>query len=365
LKTILATLGWNSGFEAEAARRSDSRGLEPARVIERTKDSWTIALAAGSKLEERTARASGSFLRGCSGPALPVTGDWVLVKALGEHRALIEDILPRRTRISRKAKGETGRDKVQEQVLVANIDLVVIVAAAGLDWNARRMERYLALAHDSGAKAAVVVTKADLAADTETLLKETQAIAPGVEVLALSALSGFGMEKFAAILEPGKTAVLIGSSGSGKSTLLNRLAGNPIQAVQDVREDDHKGRHTTSSRSLFILPSGALLIDTPGLREVQLWTDEKDVDAAFPEIEALAARCRFKNCSHGDEPGCAVRQAIRDGLVDERRLAGWKKLRLELSLLRQSGGPASINAIRNQCIKRERKFKAGLRNQEG
>jgi ribosome biogenesis GTPase / thiamine phosphate phosphatase len=364
LKTILDKLGWNSSFEAEAARRSGSRSLKPARVLERTKDSWTIALAADDKLEERTARASGGFLRSCQGPALPVTGDWVLVRALGKDGALIEAVLPRRTRISRKAKGETGRDKVEEQVLVANVDLVVIIAAAGLDWNARRIERYLALAHDSGAKAAVVVTKADLAAEPETLLKETKAIAPGVEVLALSALSGYGMEEFAALLEPGKTAVLIGSSGSGKSTLLNRLAGNPIQAVQDVREDDHKGRHTTSSRSLFILPSGALLIDTPGLREVQLWTDKGDVDAAFPEIEALAARCRFRDCSHGDEPGCALRQALKEGLIDEDRFEAWRKLRLELSLLRLRGGPASPKAVRNQSIKRERKFKARLRNEE-
>ena len=365
MKNILDTLGWNSGFEAEAERRPDSPGLEPARVLERTKDSWTIALSAGNRLEERKARASGVFLRSYRGAALPVTGDWVLVRRLDREGALIEAVLPRRTRISRKAKGEAGHDKVEEQVLVANVDLVVIIAAAGLDWNARRIERYLALAHDSGAKPVVVITKADLSPDLETLLKETKAIAPGIEVLALSALSGCGMDEFATLLKPRETAVLIGSSGSGKSTLLNRLAGSPIQAVQDVRKDDHKGRHTTSSRCLFLLPSGALVIDTPGLREVQLWTDEKDVDAAFPEIEALAARCRYKDCSHGDEPGCAVRQAIQEGLVDERRLAGWKKLRLELSLLRQSGGPASINAIRNQSIKRERKFKAGLRNQKG
>jgi len=267
--------------------------------------------------------------------------------------------------MGRKAKGETGRDKVEEQVLVANVDLVVIIAAAGQDWNARRIERYLALAHDSGAEVLVAVTKADLAPDPEALAARTRKVAPGIEVLALSALWGLGMDGLAARLEPGKTAVLIGSSGSGKSTLLNRLAGVPIQSVQDVRADDHKGRHTTSRRSIFVLPSGALLVDTPGLREVQLWTDEADVDAAFPEIENLAAGCRFRDCSHGDEPGCAVRKALAEGRIDGKRLDAWLKLRVELQLLKERGGPGSLAARHYRSVEEGRRFKSRLKNSNG
>jgi ribosome biogenesis GTPase len=294
-----------------------------------------------------------------------VTGDWVLVKAEGETGLLLEAVLPRRTRLGRKAKGETGRDRVEEQVLVANVDLVVIVAAAGQDWNARRIERYVALAHDSGARVLVAVTKIDLSSDPEALVARTREAAPGIDVIALSALTGHAMENLAARLEPGKTAVLIGSSGSGKSSLLNRLSGENLQAVQDVRADDHRGRHTTSSRSLFVLPSGALLVDTPGLREVQLWTEEEDVDAAFPEIEALAAGCRFKDCRHGREPGCAVRLALAEGRIDGKRLEAWLKLRLELSLLRTRGGPGAIASLRYRPMEEGRRFKARLRNLGG
>ena len=364
MKNILETLGWNSWF-GEAARKAAFPGLVPARVMERSMDSWTVALARGDLLEERRARASGNFLRSHGGPSLPVTGDWVLVRLAGETGATLEAVLQRRTSIGRKAKGETGRDKVEEQVLVANVDLVVIVAAAGQDWNARRIERYLALAHDSGAEALVVVTKADLAPDPAQLVARTREIAPGIEVLALSALSGYGMAGLVARLESGKTAVLIGSSGSGKSTLLNRLAGAWLQSVQDVRADDHKGRHTTSKRSIFVLPSGALLIDTPGLREVQLWTDEEDVDAAFPEIEALAADCRFRDCGHGEEPGCAVRKALAEGRIDARRLDAWLKLRMELRLLKERRGPITLAARRHRLMEEGRRFKSGLKNLSG
>ena len=208
-----------------------------------------------------------------------------------------------------------------------------MIAAAGKDWNPRRIERYIALARDAGARPVLVVTKADLMPRYNDLVQNTEAIAPGIPVFAVCALTGMGMERFGEYLLPGSTAVLIGSSGSGKSTLTNALAGETLQRIQDIREDDHKGRHTTTSRTLFRLPSGALLIDTPGLREIQLWTSEEDVDAAFPEIEALTAQCKFRDCSHSNEPGCAVRDAMESGAVAADRVEAWRKLRRELEFL--------------------------------
>ncbi|MCX7026473.1 MAG: ribosome small subunit-dependent GTPase A [Spirochaetes bacterium] len=357
MKTSLEKFGWNSKI-GEAAKSAASPGLIPARVVKRVRDSWTILVDEGGEARERRAKASGRFTRSTSVPAMPVTGDWVMVEPSDDGDALIVAVLPRSTRISRKAKGETAYDKVEEQVLVANVDLIVIAAAAGMDWNARRIERYLALAHDSGAKTVIALTKSDLLKDPAELAARTEAIAPGIGVFAVSALTGAGVEVFRTLLKPGETTVLIGSSGSGKSTLLNTLMGSPVQAVQDVREDDHKGRHTTSGRSLFLLPSGALMIDTPGLREVQLWTEGEDVDAIFPDIEALAARCRFRDCSHGSEPGCAVRGAVEEGNLDGKRLAAWRKLKLELEYTRKRGRIASAAVEQYRAIETGRRLKA-------
>jgi len=348
----LESYGWNATFEGAAHVYADLN-LSPARVAETGRDSWRVVAEAaegvGDAVEELDAVVSGKFMHGVGLSAeMPVTGDWVLIRQ-GQYEdspAVIHAVLPRVSRFSRKAKGDTAYDKVEEQVLVANIDTAIIVAAAGQDWNARRIERYIALVIDSGARPVVVITKADLAENIDELIHRTKSLAPGLPVFAVSALSGQGLEKFDEFLLPGVTAVLVGSSGAGKSTLLNRLAGRDLQRVQDVRADDHKGRHTTSVRTLFRLPSGALLIDTPGLREIQLWTSEEDVDATFPEIEALAVSCKFRDCTHENEPGCAVREAIESGVIADDRVAAWRKLRREIEALERRQDPLLAAAER-------------------
>ena len=360
----LESYGWNDIFES-ASKTYNEKDLSPGRVIETGRETWTLVIRRDGGTEEAQAVASGKFFRTVNHPAdMPVTGDWVLTSRKAEDQAVIHAILPRLSRFSRKAKGDTAHDKIEEQVLVANIDTAIITAAAGKDWNARRIERYIALVRDSGARPALVITKADLALDLETLVQKTRTVAPGIPVFAVSALTGMGMEHFDEFLLPGATTVLIGSSGAGKSTLLNVLAGETIQHVQDIRADDHKGRHTTTSRTLFLLPSGALLIDTPGLREIQLWTSEEDVDAAFPEIAALATTCKFRDCSHESEPGCAVREAVESGTVAEERLAAWRKLRREIEFLERRQNPLSTAAERAYGRNRSRQFKAQLRKQD-
>lgn len=365
----LELFGWNTVLE-QASREYRERGLVPARVAEANRDSWSLIVAEGEGTAEAQAQLSGRFLHSIEKASdRPVTGDWVMAspEAAGgsastaaggaPRRYTIQALLPRLNAFSRKAKGDVAYDKVEEQVLVANIDTAIIVTAAGKDWNPRRIERYVTLARSSGAAPVLAITKADLEADIDGLIERTRRVAPGMPVFAVSALEGEGMEKFAEYLLPGATAVLIGSSGAGKSTLLNFLAGRTLRRVYEVRADDHRGRHTTSDRSLFRLPSGALLIDTPGLRELQLWTTEDEVDGAFPEIEECAERCRFRDCSHSGEPGCAVGEAVDAGLIAPERLEAWRKLRRELDFLERRKNPAAEAAERERwrTINRQRR----------
>ena len=357
----LELFGWNTVLE-QASREYRERGLVPARVAEANRDSWSLIVAEGEGTAEAQAQLSGRFLHGIEKASdRPVTGDWVMASpepAGGSaRRYTIQALLPRLNAFSRKAKGDVAYDKVEEQVLVANIDTAIIVTAAGKDWNPRRIERYVTLARSSGAAPVLAITKADLEADIDGLTEKTRRVAPGMPVFAVSALEGRGMEKFSEFLLPGATAVLIGSSGAGKSTLLNFLAGRTLRRVYEVRADDHRGRHTTSDRSLFRLPSGALLIDTPGLRELQLWTTEDEVDGAFPEIEECAEHCRFRDCSHSGEPGCAVGEAMDAGLIAPERLEAWRKLRRELDFLERRKNPAAEAAERERwrTINRQRR----------
>ena len=343
---ILTAYGWNDRF-AEAARAPEAEGLEPARVLETRRGAWTLAAAGVSGPEELEAAATGRLLHEAVAQAdLPATGDWVLVRRTDPGSALIQSVLPRISKFSRKRPGETERDRVDEQVIAANVDWAFIVGAAGKDWNPRRVERYLTLAWESGAQPVLVITKSDLAQNLETLLAQASDAAPGVPVVALCAREGRGLEGLDPYLEPGRTAVLLGSSGAGKSTLLNALAGSDLQRVQDVRADDHRGRHTTTTRTLFRLPSGALVIDTPGLREIQLWADADSVDSSFRDIEAFAEFCRFRDCSHNGEPGCSVRAAIETGDLTAERVESWRKLRREVEYLERRGDPVAEAAAR-------------------
>ncbi len=362
MNALLETYGWNEVWAnafAQTVIEADRSGLVPGRVVDTRKGSWRVMVAGAKAPCEVGAVASGSFLRRIERPAdMPTTGDWVALSRSGsgtdpdgdEHDAgpaLVHGVLPRSTRFSRKAPGETAYDRVEEQVLVANVDTAFIVVAAGHDWNLRRIERYLALVADSGSTPVLVVTKCDLEPDPGMYVREAGSLSRALPVVAVSARTGFGMDDLESWLRPGRTVVLLGSSGAGKSTLLNTLAGERLREVREVREDDHRGRHTTSSRTLFRLASGALVIDTPGLREIQLWIEEEDVDTMFAEIEALVASCRFRDCGHENEPGCAVTAAAEAGTIDPARLASWRKLRNEARYLRSREDP--VEAARERA----------------
>jgi ribosome biogenesis GTPase / thiamine phosphate phosphatase len=339
----LESLGWDGAFADQFSTWCSARaggGHRPGRVLSAHRAGDLVATEAGELLTRPTGR-----LRHLAGPGvagLPAVGDWVAVRDGRTH-----GVLPRRTAVTRRMPGTNAG----EQVLAANVDLVVVVVAPGRDANPRRVERLLALAWESGAQPVVVLGRADLCPDSgtdvATELAGLAAVAPGVQVLALSCYTGQGVDEIAAMLDPGRTAVLLGSSGVGKSTLVNRLAGRDLLATGEIR-DDGKGRHTTSARQLVVLADGGLVIDTPGLRELGLWTGAAGTAAAFDDVEALAAECRFDDCRHRTEPGCAVLAALEEGRLPAERFAAWEKLQRELAWAERRADPlAAANQKRN------------------
>jgi ribosome biogenesis GTPase / thiamine phosphate phosphatase len=324
-RTELAPLGWDAHFEkAFAAFVGD--GLVPARVAVQHRGAYVVCAETG----ELSAEPSGR-LRHESGPgSLPVAGDWVVIRPHEDGSgAIIHAVLPRRTSISRKAAWLA----TEEQVLGANIDVVFLVAGLDGDLNLRRLERYLATVWNSGAEPVVVLSKADVCDDVESALISVAAVAIGVPVHVVSGLTGEGVDELRPYLAPNRTVALLGSSGVGKSTLINCLRGEDVQAVGPVRKGDGRGRHTTTSRELVRLPGGGLLLDTPGMRELQLWDADDGLETTFADVEALAADCRFNDCSHEREPGCAIRRALADGSLDRARYAAYGKLQRELHAL--------------------------------
>jgi len=263
----------------------------------------------------------------------PAVEDWVVAELRDNGRAaLIHEVLPRRSRFVRKIAGR----RVTEQVLAANVDTALLISALDGDFNPRRIERYLAQCWESGAKPVIILNKADCCETPHKLAEKIEGAAMGVPVIVISAKTGQGFEELEKYLVSGSTLVLLGSSGVGKSTIVNRLMGSTIQEVEEVRESDSRGRHTTTARELFGLPRGALLIDTPGLRELQLWDADEGISQVFTDIESLSALCRFGNCRHEGEPGCRVQQAVDDGALDPARLENWRKvLREQAFLLRK------------------------------
>lgn len=332
---MLAEWGWDASWAAalEEARRSDEEQL--ARVTRQDRDRWTVQVEAGPAL----ARIRGSF----NGP-IPVTGDWITVRigASPDDPVSIVSVLPRRSSMSR---GRAG-DGAAEQVIAANVDVIWIVHGLDTPPNLRRMERYLAAAWESGAIPEVVLTKADLAPVSTRSAAEIASVAVGVTIHVVSVEMVESIQRIRRHLRPGRTVALLGPSGAGKSTLINALADAPLASTGEVREGDRKGRHTTTRRELFRLPGGALLMDTPGLREFRVWTLEEGLGHAFPEIERLAAACRFRDCQHESEPGCAVIAAAEDGGIDAERLASYRKLRAEAAYLeRRSDHQAHAAAV--------------------
>lgn len=324
LEAIGWTPDWAAAFESLCAEPTgEGLGLIPARVIEEQRG----ALRCLSASAELVADVSGRLRHEARGSEeLPGVGDWVAIAPRPrEGRGTIHQVVPRRTALVRKSPG----DPAKGQLLAANVDLVFVATSLSHDFRPRRIERTLAVVRESGARGVVVLTKLDLVDEPEGLLAEALDAAGGHPVVALSGLTGQGVDGLAGHLVPGGTVVLIGPSGVGKSTLANRLLGEELLATSDVRAADDKGRHTTTHRQLVALPGGGALIDTPGLREVGLWDDGAGVDSAFPEIEALLTECRFSDCQHSNEPGCALRAALEDGRIAAERWVHYQKLKRE------------------------------------
>jgi ribosome biogenesis GTPase len=319
----LTALGWDAHF-ATAFTPFQTEGLIPARLVAGHSTTFRLATATG----ELEARLTGRLRATAGDPASrPVVGDWVACAPNpGEPRALISAILPRRTSFSRRAPGLA----VAPQVLAANVDTALLVCGLDHDFNPRRIERYLVITWESGARPVLVLTKTDQCADVAAQVEVATAIAPGVPVHAVCAVRGEGLAELSSELAPNRTFLLLGSSGAGKSTLLNWLAGRDLQRTGTVRARDSRGQHTTTHRELFALPGGALVIDSPGLREIQLWSADQGHGRTFDDVEQLSADCRFADCSHQQEPSCAVREAIETGSLAVDRFESYLKLQREL-----------------------------------
>jgi ribosome biogenesis GTPase len=349
----LKELGWNGYFEACWQECRDS-GWVPARVVSQQRGLWRVA----GDCAERWAGPSGRLREEAdTGGLWPAVGDWVAAELPGvslveageaccattkkrDERAIVHGVLPRRSQFGRKVAGR----RVEEQVIAANVDVAFVLAGLGGDFNLRRIERYLAQCWEAGAKPVMVLNKADQCADAASRVADAERIAMGVPVVAVSALTGQGVEELDRFLIAGESVVLLGSSGVGKSTLLNRLLGRRAQEVQAVRQSDGRGRHTTTSRELFALANGALMIDTPGLRELHLWDAAEGVAHTFEDIEELAGCCRFRDCTHSGEPGCAVQAAVTGGHLETERLESFKKLQREQAFLLRKIDPSARRA---------------------
>lgn len=321
--------------------------MDVCRIIAQHRDAYRIVTSTG----ERNAVLAGRLRHETTRVSdLPAVGDFVGVRlADGDGPAVIESVVPRKTALVRRAAGERSDD----QVIAANIDTVFVVVGLDHDFSIRRAERYLAAVWESGATPVVLLNKSDLCDGVEGRLEELRHAAIGVEILAVSALTADGIDALAPYLQSGMTVGIVGSSGVGKSTLLNRLLGREAQTTNAVRDHDSRGRHTTTHRELFVLPGGGSVIDTPGMREFKL-ADDAGVESVFADIEALGAQCRFEDCAHGTEPGCAVQDAIARGQLDGDRLASYGKLLRELRYQESREDPSA-------ALERKRRDRLGAK----
>jgi ribosome biogenesis GTPase len=343
----LSTLGWDSKW-ASTFEPFAKEELVPGRVaVQHRGGAYDVLTEAG----EVRAQVPGRVLHASSASDLPVVGDWVALER-DARRATIHAVLPRRTRLSRLAAQASESDATREQVVATNVDVIFIAASLAGKLDPRRLERYLALAWQSGARPVILLTKADLEPDPDAVAEAVASLGGEVPVHAVSTRSRLGLDTVSSYLEPGVTAALLGPSGVGKSTLVNTLAGEEILATGSLR-DDGSGRHTTARRELISLPSGGLVVDNPGMRELQLWLAEDGLATAFDDITDLESQCRFSDCRHETEPGCAVQAALADGRLSEERWRNYRGLQRELAEL------ASRLAQRERSRTRRRRPSAG------
>ncbi|MDM5230744.1 ribosome small subunit-dependent GTPase A [Lysinibacillus pakistanensis] len=340
----LTALGFNTYFEEqmiEYKKQTKLVNCVPARVTLEHKHSYRVLAEEGEWL----ATVAGHFAyTSLAREDFPAVGDWVLVEKMpGEEKAIIHQLFKRKSVFSRKVAGQ----EIQEQIVASNVDIVLLVMSLNADFNIRRLERYLIAAWDSGAKPIIVLTKADLCANVSDKVRDVESVAFGVDIFVTSAYSGEGLMDIRALFTDGVTGALLGSSGAGKSTLTNMLSGEELMKVSDIRDDDAKGRHTTTHRELVVLPEGGCLIDTPGMRELQLWDQGDSLASSFQDIEQLSAVCHYRDCTHQKEPHCAVQQAIADGELEESRLQSYFKLQKELAFIeRKTNTQARLNEQR-------------------
>lgn len=323
----LARLGWNQFF-ANAFAGIEESDLEPARVSIEHNHLFRVYTASAELL----ASVAGRLIHSASEPsALPSVGDWVAIRNNSDGPAQIREILPRTTCFSRKAAG----DKTKRQIIASNVDTVFLVSGLDHEFNSKRIERYLVAAKDSGAKPVIVLNKGDLEKDQTAVLDELKAIAPNISLHVTSCVDNRGIDELGQYLSGGETIALLGSSGVGKSSLINQLLGYNRQSTQTVRVRDSRGRHTTVHRELLVHPTSGVIIDTPGMRELRLWDTSESLDATFDDLTVLAEQCRFRDCRHETEPGCAVKAAVDQGQISVNRLTHYRKLRSEQTQLDQ------------------------------
>ena len=351
---MLKSFGWSDALQREFDSLGTSE-LIPARVVVHQRGLYRLASDTG----ELVASLSGRFMHDAPTEDFPAVGDWVAVAArLAEGAATIHHVLSRSSAFIRRASGPGGG----AQVVAANVDVAIIVSSLNEELNLRRLERYLATAWASGAQPVIVLTKADLSSQVDENQTAVQEIAYGVPVLAVSALTRSGLDALATHLKPGRTAVLIGSSGVGKSTLVNALLGSEHMRTQAISQSEARGRHTTTHRELVLMPNGALILDTPGMRELGLWDVSDGLSNTFEDIETLARECRFRDCRHTREPGCAVRAALESGALTYGRWQGYVKLHRELAWLDRKEDPAARAAQRKIWVRRTKNYRQREKN---
>ena len=339
----------NKNVMVEMMNHLEEEGFILGRVVTEQRGAFMVMTKTGEVLS----RISGKLrFQTVQREDLPAVGDWV---HLSEKGTIIEKVLPRTSKFSRKKAG----NQAEEQIIAANIDTVFILSSLNDDLNSNRMERYLLLCWESGANPVIVLTKSDTCIDIEEKKREVENTLLGVKVIAISAVTQEGIEELQPYLDKGKTVALVGSSGVGKSTLTNMLVGENVQKTKEIRESDDKGRHTTTHRELFVLDNGASIIDTPGMREIQLWQGQEGLSTQYNDIEELSNQCRFTDCSHEDEPGCQIREAIQEGTLSEERYEHYVKLQREIAYMERRGNKRleSLERKKWKNIGKQRKLK--------